>query len=58
MCGIFGVSVNQEWVCFVVDVLDDDLEAVEASGYGQLDFCGEIAAETFIDNAVRCRKKS
>ena len=41
-----------------MDVLDGDLKAVEASGFGQHDLCGKVAAEIFVDDAVRCREKN
>ena len=41
-----------------MDVLDGDLKAVESSGFRKLDLCGKVAAKIFIDNAIRCRKKS
>ena len=57
-CGIFDVHVDQEQVCFAVDVFDGNLEAVEASGFRQHDFGGKVAAEIYVDNAVRCRKNN
>ena len=41
-----------------MDVLHGNLKAVEASGFRQHDLCGKVAAEIFIDNAIRCRGKS
>ena len=41
-----------------MDVLDGNLEAIKASGFRQHDFCGKVAAEIFVNNAVRCRKKA
>jgi hypothetical protein len=41
-----------------VDVLNGNLKAVEASGFGQYDLCGKVAAEIFVDDAVRCREKN
>ena len=37
--------------------LNGNLEAVEALSFGQHDFCGKVAAEIFVDDAVRCHKK-
>ena len=56
-CGIFDVRVDWQRVCYVMDVLDGDLKAVEASGFRQRDLCGKVAAEIVIDDAIRCRKK-
>ena len=50
--GVFDVRVNEERVGFAVDIFDGDLETVEASGFGRCDFCVEVAAEVFIDNAI------
>ena len=41
-----------------MDVLDGNLKAVEALGFRQHDLCGKVAAKIFIDDAIRCRKKS
>ncbi len=40
---ILDVRVNEEGVRFAVDVLDCNLEAIEAPGFGGRDFGGEVA---------------
>lgn len=40
-------------VCFGVDVLHGDLEAIEASGLWQLHLRREALAEVFVDDTVR-----
>jgi hypothetical protein len=40
-----------------VDILDGDLEAVEASGFRRCDFRRKIAAEILVEDAVRCSKE-
>ena len=37
-----------------MDVLDDNLKAVEASSFRRCDFRREIAAEVLVDDAIRC----
>ncbi len=41
---ILDVCVDEEGVRFAVDVLDCNLEAIEAPGFGGHDFGGEVAA--------------
>jgi len=41
---ILDVRVDEEEVCFAVDVFDCDLDAIDAAGFGCCDFAGEIAA--------------
>ena len=41
---ILDVRVNEEGVRFAVDVLDCDLEAIEAPDFRGHDFGGEVAA--------------
>ena len=36
-----------------MDVLDGNLEAIEASCFGDCDFGDEVAAQVFVDNSVR-----
>jgi len=40
---ILDVRVDEEGVCFAMDVLDCDLEAIEPPGFGGRDFGGEVA---------------
>ena len=40
-----------------MDVLDCNLEAIEALCFGDRDFSGEVAAQIFIDNSVRGSKE-
>ena len=41
-----------------MNVFHHDLEAVEATGLGGLDFVGETLNEVFVDNAVGCSEES
>ena len=52
--GVFDVCVYEKRVGFAMDVLDGNLEAVEASGFRRCDFRREIAAEVLVDDAIRC----
>jgi len=40
-----------------MDILDGDLEAVEASSFWRRDFRRELATEVFIDDTIRGGKK-
>ena len=40
-----------------MDILDGNLEAVEASGFRQCDFHCKITAEILVNYAVRCGKE-
>ncbi len=40
-----------------MDVLDGNLKAIEALGFRQCDLRRKVAAEVFIDNAIRCSKE-
>ena len=48
----FDVCVDEEGVCFRVDVLHHDLEAVEAARLWDLDFAAETLDEILVDDAV------
>ena len=50
--GVFNVRIDEQAVHFRVNVLDGDLEAVEASGFRHLDFLHESFDEIFVDDAV------
>ncbi len=41
-----------------MDILDGNLEAIEASSFWRRDFGREVATEVFIDNTIRGSKKS
>ena len=41
-----------------MDVLDGDLEAVEASGFWRRDFRCEVATQIFVDDAIGGGEKS
>ena len=41
-----------------MDVFHHDLEAIEATCLGGLDFVGETLNEVFVDNAVGCGEES
>ena len=51
---VLDVCVDEEQVRLAVDVLDGNLEAVEASGFRLCDFRRKIAAEVLVDDAIRC----
>ena len=40
-----------------MDVLDGNLKAVEAAGFGRCDFRRKIAAKVLVDDAIRCREE-
>ncbi len=40
-----------------MDILDSNLEAVEAAGLRQCDFCRKITAEVLVSDAIRCSKE-
>ena len=54
---VFHIRVNQQRICFRVDVFHHDLEAVKAFGFGILHFGQEIHAQVFVHNAIAGRKK-
>ena len=49
---VFDVRVDEERIGFTVNILYGNLEAVEAPGFRRCDFCGEVAAEVLVDNAM------
>merc|ERR1719509_200307 len=55
---VLDVGVNEEGVHLAVDVLDGDLESVEAAGLGDLNLTHEMFNQVFIYNSVRCSKES
>ena len=55
---ILDVRVDQKQVHFIVDVFDSDLETIETSSFRQRDFCGKVAAEVLIEDAIRCYEKN
>ncbi len=53
LCGVFDVRVNEEGVCFAVDVFNCNLEAVEASCFGCCYFSRKVVTQVLVDNAIR-----
>lgn len=49
---LLDVCVNEEGVCLGVNVLDHDLETVEAAGLWDLDLAAEALEEVLVDNSV------
>ena len=58
LCGVFDICVNEQGVCFAVDIFDCNLEAVETAGLRYSYFGGKVVAQVFVDNAVGCCKES
>ena len=54
---VLDVRVDEEGVGLGVDVLDGDLEAVEAPGLGALDLGGEVGGQVLVDDSVRGREE-
>lgn len=52
LLGLLDVGVDQKRVGFRVDVLDHDLETIEATSLGNLDLSTETLQQVLIDNAV------
>lgn len=50
--GILNVSIDQERVGFGVNVLDGNLEAIEATSLGNLDLAHELAGEILVYDAI------
>jgi len=50
--GVLDVGVDEERVRLRVDVLDGDLESVEAARLGRLDLGGEVLREVFVNDSV------
>ena len=55
--GLFDVRIDQERVGLGMDVLHHDLETVETSRFGDLDFIAEPFEKILIDNAVGSSKE-
>ena len=49
---VLDVGVDEEGVGLGVDVLDGDLEAVEAAGLGALDLGGEVGGQVLVHDAI------
>ncbi|KAK7434440.1 hypothetical protein VKT23_020210 [Stygiomarasmius scandens] len=56
--GVLDAGVDEERVCFGVNVLHHDLETVESTSLGGVDFVGEMFDKIFIDDTVRGGKES
>ena len=56
--GILNVCVDEERVRLRVDVFHHDLETVEATSLGGLDFVREAFDEVLVNYAVRCCEES
>ena len=52
LLGLLDISVDEQGVGLGVDVLHHDLEAVEATGLGNLDLSTETLDKVLVDNAV------
>ena len=50
---ILDVRIDEEGVRFAVDVLDCDLEAIEAPGFRGRDFGGEVATLVLVDDPIK-----
>ncbi len=49
---VLDVSIDEEGVCFGMDVFHGDLEAVEAASFRDLDFGAELFGEVFHNDTV------
>ena len=49
---LLDVCVDEEGVCLRVDVLHHNLEAIEASCLGDLDFTAEALDKVLVNNSV------
>lgn len=58
LLGLLDVSVNQERVGLGVNVLNHDLETIEAAGLGNLHFSTESLQQVLVDNAIGSGKES
>lgn len=55
VCALLGLAdqcLDQQRVCLGMDVLHGDLEPVEASSFGSLNFVAESLEEVLVDNAI------
>ena len=57
LSGLFDISIDQERVSFRMDILHHDLETVETSCLGDLNFIAESFKKIFIDDTVGSSKK-
>ena len=57
LLGLLDVCVDQERVGLRVDVLNHDLETVEAASLGNLDLTTETLDQVLIDNTIRCSEE-
>ena len=55
---VLDVGINQQGVSFGVDVLDSDLESVEASALGRLKLGHEILGKILVNNSIRSGEES
>lgn len=54
---LLDVCVDQKGICLRVDVLHHDLETVEATSLGNLDFTTEALDKVLVDNSVGCSEE-
>ena len=54
---ILDVSVYENTVNFIVDVLDEQLRAVESSSFWELDRCHDVLEKILVHNPIRGRKE-
>jgi hypothetical protein len=57
LCRILDVRLDEKRVRLALDVFDSTMEAIEASGFRQRDFCGKVVAEVFVYDAIGCREE-
>lgn len=57
LLGLLNVRVDEQGVGFGVDVLHHDLESIEATRLGDLNFSAEALDEVLVDDAVRRGKE-
>ena len=56
--GVLDVCIDQERVCFCVNVLHHDLETVECPCFCPTDFVGEVDDEILVHDTIACSKES
>jgi hypothetical protein len=54
--GVYDVGVDEEGVCLGMNLLHNNLEAIEATSFSGLDFVGKAPDEVLIDNVIRGSK--
>ena len=54
---LLDVCVDQKGICLRVDVLHHDLETVEATSLGDLDFTTEALDKVLVDNSIGCSEE-